>query len=85
MHEINFTKAQNRRAIPKAVACMCDIFQLGCFVWNQWQEKHLASHTLEVPGLEDTQEGPHPHGDVDGGKFVEGGDLEDAAGRMLSE
>jgi hypothetical protein len=35
------------------------LFLLGCLVWPQWERMHLASPRIEVPGWEDTQEGPH--------------------------
>jgi hypothetical protein len=47
-------------AIPKAVACMWDMFYwLGCFVCPQWERKHLASQSLEVPGW-GISRGPSP-------------------------
>jgi hypothetical protein len=41
----------NRGSIPKAVACMRDMFfSLTCLVWPQRERKHLASGRLDVSG-----------------------------------
>jgi hypothetical protein len=42
--------------VPKAVACLWDVFFYPrCLVWSQKERMHLASQRLEVPGWEDTQ------------------------------
>ena len=56
---------------------------MGCFVWPQWERKHLASHRLEVLGVEGSgggiPSGSHSlsgEGGGGGGRIVGGGDQE---------
>jgi hypothetical protein len=50
-------------------------FYLGCFVWPQWERKHLAFQRFEVPGWGNNQGVPHllrKEGEGDRGRIMGG-------------